>query len=65
LYTYKITDTGIKKSNNKKVAFVWEKITIAKKENTNLIPLVIETPENYCTIVEIADVLRNILGEYQ
>jgi methylmalonyl-CoA mutase N-terminal domain/subunit len=28
-------------------------------------PVVIEAVENYCAIGEIADVLRNLFGEYQ
>ncbi len=31
----------------------------------NLIPAVIEAVENYCTLGEIADTLRNVFGEYK
>jgi methylmalonyl-CoA mutase N-terminal domain/subunit len=31
----------------------------------NLMPSVIDAIENYCTLGEIADVLRGIYGEYQ
>lgn len=33
--------------------------------NENLMPAVIEAVENYCTLGEIADVLRNVFGEYR
>jgi len=53
------------KRDNQLVAFCLQKIATAAKENTNLMPVVIEAVENYCTIGEIADVLRNVFGEYQ
>lgn len=37
----------------------------AAKENTNLMPLVIKAVESYCTLGEIADVLRQEFGEYK
>jgi len=40
-------------------------IEAAAKENTNLMPVVIEAMENHCTLGEVADVLRNVYGEYQ
>jgi methylmalonyl-CoA mutase N-terminal domain/subunit len=40
-------------------------VAIAAKENKNLMPPVINAVENYCTLGEIADVLRNIFGEYK
>lgn len=42
-----------------------EKIALAAKEGTNLMPPVIEAVENYCTLGEIADVLRKVFGEYK
>jgi methylmalonyl-CoA mutase N-terminal domain/subunit len=33
--------------------------------NENLMPSVIEAVENYCTLGEIADVLRGVFGEYK
>ncbi|HEU4471776.1 MAG TPA: methylmalonyl-CoA mutase family protein [Flavisolibacter sp.] len=33
--------------------------------NENLMPAVIEAVENYCTLGEIADVLRSVFGEYK
>lgn len=41
------------------------KIANAAKEGTNLMPPVIEAVENYCTLGEIADVLRKVFGEYK
>jgi methylmalonyl-CoA mutase N-terminal domain/subunit len=41
-----------------------EKIKQAATENTNLMPVVIEAVENYCTLGEIADSLREVFGEY-
>jgi len=40
-------------------------IALAAKENKNLMPPVITAVENYCTLGEIADALRNIFGEYK
>jgi methylmalonyl-CoA mutase N-terminal domain/subunit len=34
-------------------------------DNENLMPAVIEGVENYCTLGEIADVLRSVFGEYK
>lgn len=36
----------------------------AALENTNLMPVVIAAVENYCTLGEIADSLREVFGEY-
>ena len=37
----------------------------AAKGTDNLIPVVIDAVENYCTLGEIADTLRSVYGEYQ
>ena len=37
----------------------------AAKGTDNLMPVVIEAVENYCTLGEIADTLRSVYGEYQ
>ncbi|HNP24792.1 MAG TPA: methylmalonyl-CoA mutase family protein [Panacibacter sp.] len=42
-----------------------EKIASAAKDGTNLMPVVVEAVENYCTLGEIADTLRKIFGEYK
>ncbi|GAC1443269.1 MAG: methylmalonyl-CoA mutase family protein [Sediminibacterium sp.] len=40
-------------------------IAAAATDGTNLMPLVIEAVENYCTLGEIADALRKVFGEYK
>jgi methylmalonyl-CoA mutase N-terminal domain/subunit len=42
-----------------------EKVDAAAKDGSNLMPVVIEAVENKCTLGEIADVLRNVYGEYR
>ena len=37
----------------------------AAANNTNLMPLVIEAVENYCTLGEISDTLRSVYGEHR
>ena len=40
-------------------------ISTAARENSNLMPHVIDAVENYCTLGEISDELRNVFGEYK
>ena len=40
-------------------------ISLAAKDGRNLMPVVIEAVENYCTLGEIADVLRKVFGEHR
>lgn len=42
-----------------------DRIEKAAKGNENLMPLVIEAVEHYCTLGEIAGVLRNVFGEHR
>jgi methylmalonyl-CoA mutase, N-terminal domain len=42
-----------------------EHITDAAKNGSNLMPVVINAVENYCTLGEIADALRSEFGEYK
>lgn len=42
-----------------------EQIRKAALEGANLMPVVIEAVENYCTLGEIADTLRKVFGEHQ
>lgn len=42
-----------------------QKVDAGAKDGSNLMPVVIEAVENRCTLGEIADVLRNIFGEYR
>lgn len=65
MYKYNKTDTFIKNDTYKQVAFCLQKIATAAKENTNWMSVVIEVVENYYTIGKIADMLRNVFGEYQ
>lgn len=53
------------KRDNAKVTASLEKIKQAAINNTNLMPVVIEAVENYCTLGEISDELRKIFGEYK
>ena len=51
--------------DNKKVQYCLEKISVAAKGDVNLMPLVVDAVENYCTLGEIADTLRDVFGEYK
>lgn len=42
-----------------------KEIALAASDGRNLMPLVIEAVENYCTLGEISDVLRKVFGEYK
>ena len=53
------------KRNNAKVAECLQRITTCAQGTENLMPAVLEAVENYCTLGEIADTLRNIFGEYK
>jgi methylmalonyl-CoA mutase, N-terminal domain len=48
-----------------KAAECLEKVLMAAKGTENLMPVVIEAVENYCTLGEIADQLRKVFGEYK
>jgi len=51
------------KRSNKKVNQCLESIRQKAISNENLMPAVIEGVENYCTLGEISDVLREVFGE--
>lgn len=53
------------KRNNEKVAACLKQINDAAVSNKNLMPFVLEAVENYCTLGEIADELRNVFGEFK
>jgi len=53
------------KRNNVHVKNCLEHLDAAAKNGTNLMPFVIEAVENYATLGEIADCLRNVFGEYK
>ncbi len=52
-----------KRDNNKATGCV-AAISAAAKDGSNLMPVVIDAVENYCTLGEIADVLRAEWGEF-
>jgi len=47
------------------VARCLQQIATAATDGSNLMPHVIEAVENYCTLGEVADVLRKVFGEYK
>ncbi len=51
--------------NSEKANSCLEQISSAAKDGTNLMPHVISAVENFCTLGEIADELRNVFGEYR
>jgi methylmalonyl-CoA mutase N-terminal domain/subunit len=53
------------KRDNHKAAICLQAIENAAKNGNNIMPVVIEAVENYCTLGEIADSLRNVFGEYK
>jgi methylmalonyl-CoA mutase N-terminal domain/subunit len=53
------------KRDNQKVAALLLKIEIIAKSTENLMPIVVEAVENYCTLGEISDALRHVFGEYK
>ncbi|MEO8569799.1 MAG: methylmalonyl-CoA mutase family protein [Ginsengibacter sp.] len=53
------------KRDNQKVAATLEKIKENATNNKNLMPIVIEAVENFCTLGEISDTLRLVFGEYK
>ncbi len=53
------------KRDNNKVKQSLEKLNKAANGNSNLMPIVIEAVENYCTLGEVADELRKVFGEYK
>jgi len=53
------------KRNNDAAQASLSKLATVAKSTENLMPVVLECVENYCTLGEIADVLRNEFGEYR
>jgi len=51
--------------NNEAVKKRLQDISTAIQQNENLMPYVISAVEDYCTLGEISDTLRNIFGEYK
>ncbi len=48
-----------------KVQELLNKITLTAQSSQNIMPVVIEAVENYCTLGEIADACRNVFGEHK
>ncbi len=53
------------KRNNEQVQKCLQNIKEAAQGIANLMPLVIAAIENDCTLGEISDVLRKVIGEYK
>ncbi len=53
------------KRDNTKVSQSLGAIAASAKDGSNLMPFIVEAVENFCTLGEIADVLREIWGEYR
>lgn len=51
--------------NNQEVDRLLSALAARAQTTENLMPLVVEAVENYCTLGEIADTLRNVWGEYK
>jgi methylmalonyl-CoA mutase N-terminal domain/subunit len=51
--------------NNDMVEMSLHNISKAAAGKENLMPLVVHAIEQHCTLGEIADVLRNVFGEYK
>lgn len=51
--------------DNSKVENCLKKIKAHATKNQNLMPVVIEAVENFCTLGEISDTLRKVFGEYK
>jgi methylmalonyl-CoA mutase N-terminal domain/subunit len=53
------------KRDTEKANALLNKIELVARSDENLMPIVIEAVENYCTLGEIADVLRKVFGEHK
>jgi len=51
--------------DNKKVLMLLEKLEEIAKSDSNLMPAILECVENYATLGEIADTMRNVFGEFK
>ena len=51
--------------NSESVSSALKEIETAAKENTNLMPLILNAVENYVTLGEISQALKNVYGEYR
>jgi methylmalonyl-CoA mutase, N-terminal domain len=62
--TQKINALKIRRDQTK-VSSSLETIRSKTVNDENIMPAVVEAVENYCTLGEVADVLRNVYGEYR
>ena len=53
------------KRNNQIVAELLQKIESTANSSENLMPIVVEAVENFCTLGEISDALRHVFGEFK
>jgi methylmalonyl-CoA mutase N-terminal domain/subunit len=53
------------KRNSDKAEACLKKIKDHATKNKNLMPVVIEAVENFCTLGEISNTLRGVFGEYK
>lgn len=51
--------------NNEQVGQALNNLETAAKDNTNLMPFIIQCVEHYATLGEISDALRKVFGEYR
>jgi methylmalonyl-CoA mutase N-terminal domain/subunit len=51
--------------NNQACTAILQRISACAAGHENMMPVVIEAVENYCTLGEIADALRKVYGEYR
>lgn len=51
--------------NNEKVAELLKTLDAHARADVNLMPTILEAAENYATLGEIADTMRNVFGEYK
>lgn len=51
--------------NNDNVSACLANLSETAKENRNVMPVILDAVENWCTLGEIADTFRNIYGEYK
>jgi len=64
LQTEKIKKLKARRSESEAKSSLVE-IATAARDGRNLMPLVIEAVEKYCTLGEISDALREVFGEYK
>ena len=50
--------------DNEKVASLLKKLDENARAEVNLMPIILESAENYATLGEIADTMRNVFGEF-